>query len=68
MKTILIICIAGSILATLRTIIVSYADMKKGGNLCDLFTQMHWINYVPVINFVGLVIVYIYEFFHIKIK
>lgn len=68
MKTILIICIVGSLLAILRTIILSYANMKKGGNLCDLFTQMHWINYVPVINFVGLVVVYIHEFFHIKIK
>ena len=68
MKTVLIICIVGSILATLRTIIVSYSDMKKGGNLCDLFTQMHWLNYVPVVNFVCLVIVYIHELFHLRIK
>lgn len=68
MKTILIICIVLSILAIFRTIILSYSNMKKGGNLCDLFTQMHWLNYVPVINFVGLIIVYVYEIFHVKIK
>lgn len=68
MKTFLIICLVLSILAILRTIILSYANMKKGGNLCDLFTQMHWLNYVPVINFVGLIIMYVYEIFHVKIK
>lgn len=68
MKTFLIICLVLSVLAILRAIILSYANMKKGGNLCDLFTQMHWLNYVPVINFVGLIIVYIYDIFHVKIK
>lgn len=68
MKTILIICIVLSILAIFRTIILSYAKMHKGGNLCDLFTQMHWLNYVPIINFVGLIIMYVYEIFHVKIK
>lgn len=68
MKTFLIICLVLSVLAILRTIILSYANMKKGGNLCDLFTQMHWLNYVPVINFVGLIIMYVYEIFHVKIK
>ena len=68
MKTILIILAIGSILTIIRAIVLSYNDMPKGGNLCTLFTQMQWLNYVPIINFVGLVVVYIHEFFHIKIK
>lgn len=61
MKTIIIILTVGSIVTILRAIILSYIRMTKGGSIITLFKQMHWINYVPIVNFLLYVLVIIYK-------
>lgn len=68
MKTIIIILLAGSVCTATRALVRSYRRMPKGGNIITMLTYMHWINYVPIVNFVLYSIVLGHDLLHMKIK
>lgn len=68
MTIFILILIIGSIAMWIRAIALSYSKMPVGGTIVDLFKQLHWINYIPVINFLLFIAYYIMVFFKMKIK
>lgn len=68
MKTIIIILVIGSLFSMLRALVLSYIHMGKGGTILTMLRRMHWINYVPVINFVFLCVYWCMKVLHTRIK
>lgn len=65
---IITLVIVASILRTVYMLKKAYKNMPKGGTLITLLTSVHWINYIPVVNILGITLILIIELFTKPIK